>query len=43
MTIVFKVSDELKQELIYYYADKKREKTPPYAIFQAMDADTIVT
>ena len=43
MTIVFKVSDKLKQELISYYADKKREKTPPYAIFQAMDADTIVT
>ena len=43
MTIVFKVSDALKSELIHYYEDKKRDKTPPYAIFQAMDADTIVT
>lgn len=43
MTIVFKVSDALKEELISYYADKKREKTPPYAVFQAMESDTIVT
>ena len=43
MTIVFKVSEELKKEMISYYADKKRDKTPPYAVFQAMDADTIVT
>ncbi len=26
-----------------YYEDKKREKTPPYAIFQADEADTIIT
>ena len=43
MTIVFKVSDALKEELISYYADKKRENTPPYAVFQAMESDTIVT
>jgi len=43
MTIVFKVSDILKEKMVEYYKDKKREKTPPYAIFQAMDADTIVT
>ncbi len=43
MTIVFKVSDKLKEKMVEYYKDKKREKTPPYAIFQAMDADTIVT
>ena len=29
--------------MIEYYSDKKREKTPPYAIFQAQDGDTIVT
>ncbi len=43
MTIVFRVSDELKKKMIAYYADKKKRKTPPYAIFQAMDADTIIT
>ena len=43
MTIVFKVSDKLKEKMIQYYENLRREKTPPYAVFQAMDADTIVT
>ncbi len=43
MTIVFKVSERLKEKMIAYYQDKKRDKTPPYAIFQATDADTIIT
>lgn len=43
MTIVFKVSDNVKEKMIKYYQDLKREKTPPYAIFQAMEADTIIT
>lgn len=43
MTIVFKVSEKLKEKMVEYYQDKRREKTPPYAVFQAMDADTIVT
>lgn len=43
MTIVFKVSDQLKEKMVAYYEDKKREKTPPYAVFQATDADTIIT
>ena len=43
MTIVFKVSDKLKNKMLHYYEDKKRPKTPPYAIFQAEDADTIIT
>jgi len=43
MTIVFKVSEQLKKKMTEYYEDKKREKTPPYAIFQAMEADTIIT
>ena len=29
--------------MIAYYEDKKREKTPPYAVFQADEADTIIT
>ena len=43
MTIVFKVSDNIKEKMINYYKDSFREKTPPYAIFQANEADTIIT
>ncbi len=43
MTIVFKVSDLLKEKMVAYYQDKRKEKTPPYALFQAMDADTMIT
>ena len=43
MTIVFKVSDNIKEKMIKYYDSLRRDKTPPYAIFQAIDADTIVT
>lgn len=43
MTIVFKVSDNIKEKMIKYYQNLKREKTPPYAIFQAQEADTIIT
>lgn len=43
MVVVFKVSDNIKQKMIYYYFDKRRDKTPPYAIFQADEADTIIT
>lgn len=42
-TFSFKVSDELKNELIEYFEFKKRDKTPPYAIFQADEEDTVVT
>ena len=43
MTIVFKISENLKPKLIKYYENLKRDKTPPYAIFQAQEADTIIT
>lgn len=43
MTISFKVSDKTKKNLIEFYEDLKREKTPQYAIFQAQDGDTVVT
>ncbi len=43
MTIVFKVSENLKNKIIKYYENLKKEKTPPYAIFQAQDADTTIT
>ena len=43
MVIVFKISDNTKQKMIEYYSDKKREKTPPYAIFQADEGGTVIT
>lgn len=43
MTIVFTVSDNVKNRMISFYNDKRRSKTPPYAIFQADDADTNIT
>ncbi len=43
MTIVFKVSDNIKEKMIEYYQDKRKEKTPPYAVFQAVEADTVIT
>ena len=43
MTIVFKISDNLKNKVIDYYKDLRKDKTPPYAVFQAEDADTTIT
>ena len=43
MNIVFKVSDNVKDKMIEYYQDLKKDKTPPYAVFQAVEADTIIT
>ena len=42
-TISFKISDNTKEKMIEYFQDKKRIKTPPYAVFQADEADTVVT
>ena len=43
MNVVIKVNNETKEKMIEYYKDKCREKTPPYAIFQAMEEDTVIT
>lgn len=43
MTIVFKISDNLKPSLIKYYEDLALEKKPPYSVFQAKDCDTTIT
>lgn len=43
MTIVFKVSDNIKEKMQEFYKDKMRPKTPPYALFQAEEAATIIT
>ncbi len=43
MTIVFKLSDNLKDKVIKYYYNKRKATNPPYSIFQASEADTIIT
>ena len=43
MTITLKVSDKTKQEMNEFFNDLKRPTTPAYAVFQADDADTVVT
>ena len=43
MTIVFKLSDNLKPAVIKYYHDLCLEKKPPYSVFQAKEADTTIT
>lgn len=43
MTISFKVSDNTKEKMCEYFEDKRRAKTPAYALFQADEADTVVT
>ena len=42
-TIVFKVSDNVKEEVIKFYSDILREKKPPYSVFQADDGAGTVT
>jgi len=43
MTITLKVSENTKKEMVEFFEDFKRPKTPQYAVFQADDADTVVT
>ena len=42
-TITLKVCEETKRQMMDFFTDLKREKTPPYAVFQAKDGDTVVT
>ncbi len=43
MTITVKVSKNTISEMQDFFADFMRPKTPPYAVFQADDADCVVT
>ena len=43
MTITLKVSEKTKDQMVDFFQDLKRDKTPAYAIFQAQDGDTVVT
>ena len=43
MNVVIKVNDEIKEKMIEYYKDKKRDKVIPYVVFQAQEEDTVIT
>ena len=43
ITKVIRVDNETKKLMNDFYRDMKRDKTPPYAVFQADTGDTIVT
>lgn len=42
-TIVFKVSDNIKEKIMEHYYDMREEKTPPYAVFQVKQYDCVIT
>ena len=42
-TIVFKISDNLKNDIIEFYHDRAIDKKPPYSIFQVKDIDCVTT
>ena len=42
-TIVFKVSDNVKNKMIDYYDILRRDNHPPYSVFQAEEGGTIIT
>ncbi|MCR4581430.1 MAG: ribonuclease HIII [Bacilli bacterium] len=42
-TIVFKISDNLKDEVIDFYKDRTIENNPPYSVFQVRDYDCTIT
>ncbi len=43
MIIVYKISNNLKQEIIDHYKDTAKAVHPPYSVFQSEDCGTVVT
>lgn len=43
MTVVFKISSNLKQEILDFYQDRFLENKPPYSVFQVKDIDCVTT
>jgi len=43
VNVVIRVNDEIKEKMIEYYKDKKRDKVIPYVVFQAQEEDTVIT
>lgn len=42
-TIVFKVSDNVKEKMIEFYKDRFESVHPPYSLFQVKDYDCVIT
>ena len=42
-TIVFKISDNLKDQVIDFYKDRFIDNNPPYSVFQVRDYDCTIT
>lgn len=42
-TIVFKISDNLRDEVIDFYKDRTIDNKPPYSVFQVKDYDCVIT
>lgn len=42
-TIVYKISDNLKREIVEHYKDTAKTIHPPYSVFQSEDCGTVVT
>ena len=43
ITKVIRVNKDTMKKMCDYYEEMKRDKTPPYAVFQADDNDTVIT
>ncbi len=43
MTIVFKISDNLKPQMLEFYKDRMSPTHPPYSVFQVKDFDCVTT
>ena len=43
MTITLKVCEKTKDKMLEFYKDLKKDVTPQYAFFQAVDGDSVVT
>ena len=43
MTIVFKVSDNIKPLMLEFYQDRMLDKKPPYSVFQVKEYDCVIT
>ncbi len=42
-TIVYKISPNLKNDIIKFYEDRFLDKKPPYSVFQVKDIDCVIT
>lgn len=42
-TIVYKISENLRKDIIEFYQDRSVDKKPPYSVFQVKDFDCVTT